>query len=61
MCAFVGRNLDEIVVTSARQKLTPEQLAREPHAGGLFRLRPGVPGRAETVHDAMILAAGTTA
>ena len=44
MCAFVGRNLDEIVVTSARQKLTPEQLAREPHAGGLFRLRPGVRG-----------------
>ena len=44
MCAFVGRDLGEMVVTSARQKLTPEQLAREPHAGGLFRLRPGARG-----------------
>lgn len=44
MCAFVGSDLDEMVVTSARQKLAPEQLAREPHAGGLFRLRPGVRG-----------------
>jgi len=44
MCAFVGRDLDEMVVTSARQKLTPQQLAREPHAGGLFRFRPGVRG-----------------
>ena len=44
MCAFVGRDLDEMVVTSARQRLTPEQRLREPHAGGLFRLRPGVRG-----------------
>lgn len=44
MCAFVGPGLTEMVVTSARDKLTPEQLAREPHAGGLFRLRPGVAG-----------------
>lgn len=44
MCAFVGPNLDEMVVTSARQNLTPERLAREPYAGGVFRLRPGVRG-----------------
>jgi sugar lactone lactonase YvrE len=44
MCAFVGPTLDELVVTSARQNLTEEQLAREPHAGGVFRLRPGVRG-----------------
>lgn len=44
MCAFVGRDLDEMVVTSAREKLNSEALAREPYAGGLFRLRPGVRG-----------------
>ena len=44
MCAFVGPDLDEMVVTSARENLTPEQLVREPHAGGIFRLRPGVRG-----------------
>jgi sugar lactone lactonase YvrE len=44
MCAFVGPDLDEMVVTSARENLTPEQLAREPHAGGIFRFRPGVRG-----------------
>jgi sugar lactone lactonase YvrE len=44
MCAFIGPNLDEMVVTSAREHLTAEQLAREPFAGGLFRLRPGVRG-----------------
>ena len=50
MCAFAGANLDEMYVTSARDKLNPEQLAREPHAGALLRLRPGergVPRRCE--------------
>jgi sugar lactone lactonase YvrE len=44
MCAFVGPALDEMVVTSAREKLTLDQIAREPHAGGVFRFRPGVRG-----------------
>jgi sugar lactone lactonase YvrE len=44
MCAFVGPRLEDIVVTSASEKLTEDQLKREPHAGGLFRLRPGVRG-----------------
>lgn len=44
MCAFVGPDLDEMVVSSARDKLTEDQLKREPQAGGLFRLRPGVRG-----------------
>lgn len=46
MCAFVGPNLDEMVVTSARENLNDEQLAREPHAGGVFHLKPGVRGLA---------------
>jgi sugar lactone lactonase YvrE len=44
MCAFGGENLDEMYVTSARDKLSPEQLAREPLAGALFRLRLGERG-----------------
>ena len=44
MCAFTGTDLTQMIVTSARQKLGPEQLAREPHAGGIFQLDPGVRG-----------------
>ncbi len=44
MCAFAGEDLDFLVVTSASDQLGPERLAREPHAGGLFCFRPGVPG-----------------
>ncbi len=44
MCAFAGEQLDELYVTSAAQKLSPEQLERQPHAGALLRLRPGVRG-----------------
>lgn len=45
MCAFVGKNLDDLYVTSAREKLSPEQLEQEPHAGGIFRLHPDVAGQ----------------
>lgn len=44
MCAFGGDRLDEMYITSARDRLGPEQLAREPLAGALFRLRPGERG-----------------
>lgn len=44
MCAFAGAMLDEMYVTSATDKLTPEQLRREPLAGALLRLRPGERG-----------------
>jgi sugar lactone lactonase YvrE len=43
-CVFGGENLDDLYVTSARGGLSPEQLREQPHAGGLFRLRPGVRG-----------------
>ncbi len=45
MCCFAGAELDELYVTSAREKLTPAQLKIEPYAGGLFRLRPGIAGQ----------------
>lgn len=44
MCAFGGPDLGTLYVTSAREKLGPDQLAREPQAGGLFRLDAGVAG-----------------
>ena len=39
------RRLDELYVTSARHRLSAEQLAREPLAGSVLRLRPGVRSR----------------
>jgi sugar lactone lactonase YvrE len=44
-CAFGGAALDELYVTSARRPLDAEEKARQPQAGGVFRLRPGVAGR----------------
>ena len=43
-CTFGGPELDTLYITTARQGLTPGQLADEPHAGGLFAARTGVPG-----------------
>jgi sugar lactone lactonase YvrE len=48
--AFGGEALDELYVTTARHKLTPEQLAAEPLAGALLRLRPGVQGVAPNLY-----------
>jgi len=44
-CAFGGSDLDELYVTSARRPLSADERARQPMAGGLLRLRPGVVGR----------------
>ncbi|SES14833.1 SMP-30/gluconolactonase/LRE family protein [Salipaludibacillus aurantiacus] len=43
-CAFGGENLDELYITTAREGLTEEELDRQPHAGGIFRIKPGVKG-----------------
>jgi L-arabinonolactonase len=42
--AFGGANLDTLYVTTARYRMTPEQLAAEPTSGALFALKPGVRG-----------------
>jgi sugar lactone lactonase YvrE len=47
-CAFGGANLDELYVTSAWIDLDDRARAAEPHAGSLFRLKPGVRGRPST-------------
>ena len=38
-CAFGGRELNELYITTARVGLAPEKLRREPLAGSLFRAR----------------------
>jgi sugar lactone lactonase YvrE len=43
--AFGGPELTELYITSAKHRLTPEQLGREPLAGSVLRLRPGISGR----------------
>jgi sugar lactone lactonase YvrE len=44
-CGFGGPDLDELYITSATHVLEPGEASRQPHAGGLFRHRPGVSGR----------------
>jgi L-arabinonolactonase len=43
-CEFGGKDLNTLYVTSATLRRTPEQLAGQPHAGGLFALDVGVKG-----------------
>lgn len=43
-CTFGGNGLDRMFVTSARIGLSEGQLAKEPLAGGLFEIDPGVVG-----------------
>lgn len=44
--AFGGAELSDLFVTSAKHRLSAEQLARETLAGSVLRLQPGVRGRA---------------
>ena len=46
-CAFGGRDLDMLFVTSAREDLGEEELRMQPSAGGLFMLEAGATGIAE--------------
>jgi sugar lactone lactonase YvrE len=44
-CAFGGPRLTDLYITTARIDLTAEERQAQPHAGGLFRARPGVSGQ----------------
>src|ERR1700722_9494039 len=46
-CAFGGRDLDELYVTTARLALKPDELAKQPMAGDLFRVRLNIQGQEE--------------
>jgi sugar lactone lactonase YvrE len=43
-CCFGGDDLGELFVTSAAAEMNAQELAADPNAGGVFRLRPGVRG-----------------
>jgi sugar lactone lactonase YvrE len=43
-CAFGGKDLDILFVTSARFTMTAAHLAANPQEGALFAVKPGVPG-----------------
>jgi sugar lactone lactonase YvrE len=43
-CAFGGADLDELYITTAGVRQSEEELARQPHAGGIFRVKLPVPG-----------------
>lgn len=43
-CAFGGKNLDELYITTASIGVNEHVKAKQPFAGGLFRVRPGVRG-----------------
>ena len=45
-CAFGGSDLGDLYITTASVKLSPQERADQPQAGGLFRARPGPKGRA---------------
>jgi L-arabinonolactonase len=47
-CQFAGPNLDVLFITTARQRLTQEQLAQQPLAGALLAADVGVRGLPET-------------
>ena len=43
-CCFGGENLDQLFITTARHQLDPDQLEKQPLAGGLFVAEVGVAG-----------------
>ena len=47
-CAFGGPDLATLFITTARRGLTEEDLRREPAAGGIFTVEPGLTGPAAT-------------
>jgi sugar lactone lactonase YvrE len=43
-CAFGDEDLGTLYITTARQGTSQEELEKFPHAGGIFKVRPGVKG-----------------
>ena len=46
-CCFGGADFDTLYVSTATQRLTPEDLAKQPLAGSVLAVRPGVNGLPE--------------
>ncbi|HBG16062.1 MAG TPA: SMP-30/gluconolaconase/LRE domain protein [Firmicutes bacterium] len=43
-CIFGGTELDELYITTGRYQLNEKEISRQPLAGGVFRIKPGVKG-----------------
>ena len=43
--AFGGDDLSTLYITTAREDLTPAEVAAQPHSGDIFACTPGVAGR----------------
>lgn len=50
--AFGGKDLKTLYITSAREGITGDKLAAEPHAGGVFAIDVDVPGQPESLFRA---------
>ncbi|MFJ8301138.1 SMP-30/gluconolactonase/LRE family protein [Streptomyces sp. NPDC094447] len=50
-CAFAGPGLDVLVITTAREELSPSQLRRQPDSGRLFVCRPGTTGQTADLYE----------
>lgn len=43
-CAFVGESLDHLLITTARENMTKEDITKFPQSGNIFIVQPGVKG-----------------
>lgn len=43
-CTFGGPNLTDLYVTTARTRMTDDELKEYPHAGGIFRIQTNIKG-----------------
>ncbi|SMD39087.1 Sugar lactone lactonase YvrE [Reichenbachiella faecimaris] len=50
-CAFVGEDLDSLIITSARVDMSEEELVKYPLAGSLFVVVPGIRGVKSTFYQ----------
>jgi sugar lactone lactonase YvrE len=50
--AFGGDDLSTLYITTARENLTPAEVAAAPHAGDIFACAPGTTGRPPNLFDA---------
>ena len=58
-CVFGGPGLRDLYITSAYSELTDAERAAQPHAGRLFRCRPGATGRPAFRFDDSTMTAGS--
>jgi sugar lactone lactonase YvrE len=50
--AFGGEDLATLYITTAREDMTPAEVAAQPHSGDIFACAPGAPGRLPNLFEA---------